>query len=278
MSTDHPPSGARRRLRPALLGAAVVAGVGLGAAALAGRSETGPGGAPERAQETSSGPGTSAPAPGAVVSPSDPPASPETLAPAPLLAFLGDSLTVGVGAPVDRGYAWQTAELLGWPIAVVDGVSGSGFLAPGGGLPMPDRVDAVVAAGPDVVVVAGGTNDVFGAYDPADVQAAASALLTDLRAGLPDATVVVLGPFPTSLEEVAAPSPTRDAVRAAAEAGGAEFVDAVEIVASVVTSDADWDRYVSADGLHPNEVGYGVLAGALAARLRALVDLAPALR
>jgi lysophospholipase L1-like esterase len=256
----------RPRAVPLVLAAAVAAGLGLGAAALAGRSPS----APEIAGTTGQVQDRSAtPAPSAT--PTEvPPAAPASDV-APRIAFLGDSLTEGVGAPPQRGYAWQTAERLGWPIAVVEGVSGSGFLAPGAGRPMPERVAAVVAADPDVVVVAGGTNDAFRGYAPADVGAAAGRLLDELRAARPDATVVVLGPFPTTFEAATAGDPTSDAVRAAAEAAGADFLDARALVAAAVPDPEQWDRYISADGLHPNELGYGVMADALAAELRTLV-------
>ena len=262
-----------RRLLPAVLGAAVVAGVGLGAVALSGRSDV-RGEQSGRAQATTAAtapaPASTAPGAGSAPSGADPavPAPQPADAP-PSIAFLGDSLTVGVGAPPGRGFAWQTAERLGWSIAVVEGFSGSGFVAGGGGRPMPDRVPAVVAADPDVVVVAGGSNDVFGGYDAQAVGQAATALLTELRAGLPEARIVVVGPFPTSLAELAEPSPVRDAVRAATQTAGAQFVDAGAIVASAVSAQSDWERYISADGLHPNEQGYEVMAQALA------VELAP---
>ncbi|WNB85377.1 SGNH/GDSL hydrolase family protein [Cellulomonas sp. ATA003] len=278
MTTPPPPP--RRRLVPVVVGVAVAAGLGLGAAALVGRPDSAPqsratsapsagttAGAPAAPTPTASS--TPAPAP-APVDPTAAPA-PDVDLDAPSLAFLGDSLTVGVGAPPERGFAWQTARTLGWPIAVVDGVSGSGFVAPGLGRPMPARVADVVAARPDVVVVAGGSNDVFGGYDADDVGAAATALLGDLSAGLPDATVVVMGPFPTSLAGAGAASPVRDAVRSAAEAAGAHWVDAATIVTATVSAESDWERYISADGLHPNELGYARLAQALAAELDAVV-------
>jgi lysophospholipase L1-like esterase len=264
-----PLTASRSRLVPLLVGVAVVMGVGLGAAALTGRLEAEVRG--ESSVPAEGGAPTAAPgAPEAGGARADEPSG-ETGEETPRIAFLGDSLTVGIGAGPQRGFAWQTAEELGWPIAIVEGVSGSGFVAPGGGRPMPERVPAVVAADPDVVVVAGGTNDVFQGYRPDDVGRAAERLLTDLRTGLPSATLVVLGPFPPSFEAVGSPDPTRDAVRAAAESAGASFLDAGGIVAAAVHDQADWDRYISPDGLHPNELGYSVLADALAADLQVLV-------
>jgi lysophospholipase L1-like esterase len=190
---------------------------------------------------------------------------------APSIAFFGDSLTEGIGAPSGRGYAWQTAELLDWPVAVVDGVSGSGFLAPGRGRPMPERVAAVVASDPDVVVVAGGTNDAFQGYDAAAIQAAATDVLTGLRAGLPDATIVVLGPFTSALVSGVPDGAAVDAVRAAATAADLDFIPASDIVGDALDDPLAASRLLSADGLHPNEDGYAVMADELAERLPALV-------
>lgn len=263
-----------RRVAVPLAALAVVA-VGTAGWALLGpgRSSSPTADGPSRTAAATPSPTALSPTPSAPPASSPPPAGPSALPDpdAPSIAFLGDSLTVGVGAPPERGYAWQTAEALGWPIAVVDGVSGSGFVAPGRGEPMTDRVDDVVAVAPEVVVVAGGSNDAFRGYEPAEVQAAATEVLTELRAGLPEATVVVLGPFVSVLLGGTQEDATTAAVRAAAEAAGVPFVDAAELVASATSGEQGLRPYLSADGLHPNETGYAVLAGALAERLPTLV-------
>lgn len=252
-----------------------LAALAVAAVGAAGWALLGPGRSSSQADAAPSRTVTATPVPSPTVpSPTTPPAADPTTVPdpdAPSIAFLGDSLTVGVGAPPERGFAWQTAEALGWPIAVVDGVSGSGFLAAGGGLPMPERVAAVVAAAPEVVVVAGGSNDAFRGYEPADVQAAATEVFTGLRAGLPEATVVALGPFTSVLFGSTQEDATTAAVRTAAEAAGVPFLDAAQLVGSVASGEQGLRPYLSADGLHPNETGYGVLAGALAEQLPALV-------
>lgn len=244
------------RLRVAALALAGIVTAGLALGALVARPDAGaPGTGRSLAPPTAGAPAT----------------GPAPAGHAPEMAFLGDSLTVGVGAPPGRGLAPVTAELLGWPTALVDGVSGSGFLAPGAGRPLTDRVGDVIDAAPDVVVVAAGTNDAGRGYPPADVGAAASQVLRELRAGLPDATLVVLGPFPTSADAVEADDPVRDAVRDAAQTEGAEFVDARELLASPGVDLERWDDYISGDGLHPNERGYALLADALAERVRSAV-------
>ncbi|NMR19748.1 SGNH/GDSL hydrolase family protein [Cellulomonas fimi] len=253
---------------------AVLVAVVVGALVWSGRSvpdDAAPAGSPTSAAATlEAGPTSSSTSGGPGVAP-QPSADPPIAADAPRIGFLGDSLTEGVGAPPERGYAWQTAEQLGWPLAVVDGVSGSGFVAPGLGRPMPERVDGVVAADPDVVVVAGGTNDAFRGYPADDVEDAAAALLDELDTDLPDATVVVLGPFTSVLTGGAGGDATAAAVRAAAEAAGVEYVDATELLDRATADSTQWRRYLSADGLHPNELGYEVIATALAGELRELV-------
>ncbi|KGM09782.1 SGNH/GDSL hydrolase family protein [Cellulomonas bogoriensis] len=192
---------------------------------------------------------------------------PEAQDTTPRIAFLGDSLTVGVGAPQERGFAWQTAELLDWPLAVVDGVSGSGYVAPGLGSPMPDRAGNVIDAEPDVVVVAGGNNDIFQGVGAEQVEPAADQLFTDLREGLPDATLVVVGPFPTSLAGLETTDPVLDAVRRVSADADAHFVDPRDLLAGPLAELETWDPYISPDGLHPNEGGYQLIAEALAGAL-----------
>lgn len=191
----------------------------------------------------------------------------------PTIAFLGDSITEGIGAPPRAGYAWVTAERLGWPIAVVDGVSGSGYLTPGYDRPMPHRVARVVASDPDVVVVAGGTNDVFTGYRPHEVARAARGLLAELSADLPDALVVVLGTFPTSADAaLTGEGAVDDELRAAAAEVDAVFVDAHDLIGDALDDPGDWASYISGDGVHPNESGYRVLGEALAVRLDEIVE------
>jgi lysophospholipase L1-like esterase len=178
------------------------------------------------------------------------------------VAFLGDSLTEGVGAPPEQGFAWRLASKLGWEAATVDGVSGSGYLASGAGRPLPERVWGIVRVDPDVVVVSGGNNDAFQGFAPQDVRPAAEQTFRALAAGLPDARIVVLGPFPTSPAALSSPDAMNQAVRAAAKAVGVEYVDARQVVDDVPLSMVG--DYLSADGLHPNEAGHEAIATELA--------------
>jgi acyl-CoA thioesterase-1 len=107
---------------------------------------TNPGAAPRDATDGRSPEPGEAPAPERVV-PAD----------APLVVFLGDSLTAGLGLPVDQAYpAVVAAELArkGRPVRVVNaGVSGD---TTAGGL---RRAEWVLTQRPDVLVLALGAND-----------------------------------------------------------------------------------------------------------------------
>ena len=112
-------------------------------------------------------------------------------------AFLGDSYTFGVGAtePTD-GYAYLVSKAEDWTSRVV-GLPGSGYVRVAirddkniaAGLP------AVIAAQPQVVIVASGHNDAMPNVDYRETEAAALKDLRELRTALPKATIVVVGPI-----------------------------------------------------------------------------------
>ena len=189
--------------------------------------------------------------PPAPISPAEPP-GPTTA------VFLGDSYTVGLGG---TGYVQDTAEELGW-IVLPSGQSGTGYVAAGiedWMSPYGDRVDVVVQARPDVVLVQGSTNDV--GRPVADVRAAAQSLYRELSHRLPEAEIVVLGPTAPPVVDGTAVRAVRDALRAAAEDAGVRFVDPIA---------GGWLQPTEAsygDGLHPNDAGYLELVDRLAAEL-----------
>ena len=112
-------------------------------------------------------------------------------------AFLGDSYTFGVGAtqPSD-GYAYLVARAEHWTARIV-GLPGSGYVR----VAIRDHKNiaaglaAVIAAQPRVVIVASGHNDAMPHVPYTQTQAAALRDLGALRAALPQATIVVLGPI-----------------------------------------------------------------------------------
>jgi lysophospholipase L1-like esterase len=180
-------------------------------------------------------------------------------------AFLGDSYSPAMGQAIaDYNFAAIMSKRLGWE-AIPFGQGGTGYTNPGqaeeGDSVFADRVDAVIAAAPDVVIVQGSTND----RDYDATLKAAGGLLASLRAGLPDATIIAVGPLLTPTLGAAAVEPTRDAVRDAATAAGIPFVDPLQ---------EEWlsgdDSLFVADGIHPSGTGQAEIAKRLTAAVQAI--------
>lgn len=194
------------------------------------------------------------------------PAATETPAAAPaVVAFLGDSYTAGAGA-TESSSRWTSvlAAANGW-VEVNLGEADSGYGTPGGdGRSYADRVADVVAAQPDVVVVSGGRFDYSGSASADAVSASISATFTSLRAGLPEARIIAMGPIwdaselPSRLAEIA------DEVRAAAESAGATFV-------AIGQPFADQPDLLRADGILPNDAGYAKLSTTIGSSVTPLI-------
>ncbi|WP_143153909.1 SGNH/GDSL hydrolase family protein [Rhodococcus rhodnii] len=189
-------------------------------------------------------------------------ASPTAAAAAPVRAVvLGDAYSEGAGAESStQGFAMQVGSKFCWDTVVL-GQSGTGYTVPAvaseGRASFPDRVADVVAASPDVVVVQGSTIDTGGV----EQTEAASAVFGGLRAALPQASIVAIGP-------VAAPGvgqsdvlASRDAVAEAAQAHGVVFLDPVE---------KQWlaqPEHFTDGGVVPSAAGHTAFAEAIAAEL-----------
>jgi len=198
---------------------------------------------------------------GAAPAPTPPPAT-HLVAGQPLVAFLGDSWTAGVGATDRRGYVVRTAERLGWGYANL-GVGGSGYSVPGPHHSLfAQRIPQLVALHPDVVVVQGSLNERHST--PGRLGPAAQATLAQLTAALPPGTpVLVVG----ACYNPGTADPTidwinREVSRAATEAG-LPFVDPAA---------AGWldphDPGLWSDTIHPDDRGHQLFADALAPLLQ----------
>ena len=182
---------------------------------------------------------------------------------------LGDSYTEGSGATAKfTAFPSRLCRLEGWGDCWASGSGGTGYLAVGtivGRVAYGDRLASdVLPWHPDVVVVTGGRND-NGKGTPAQVQAAATDLFAHIRAGLPGARLVVTSPFPASTAEATSPSLTAigDAIRAAAEVAGAQYVDVMGPSSYIIGSTG----LVGPDGVHPTQAGHDRLADVLAAQI-----------
>lgn len=170
----------------------------------------------------------------------------------PQTVVLGDSYTAGDGlTSLDDRWAEHLGYAQGWSVDV-DGVGSTGFLNGGacGDKQFSARLDGVLAAGPDVLIIQGGVND--WQQSPADVRAAASDLL-DRAKDVP--RVVVVGPAPApSRGDLAA---VDDALAAAAESSQREYISAL-----------GWDLEFLPDRLHMTPAGHAEYADRVAASLQ----------
>ncbi|MFN3707557.1 SGNH/GDSL hydrolase family protein [Microcella sp.] len=176
----------------------------------------------------------------------------------PVVAFYGDSYTLGTGASSD-GARWSTiiSADRGWR-EVNPSVNGLGFINNRSVFGEGDLPSIIIAAEPDLVFVTMGLNDNFTYERRPDerdrIREQIGIDLERLRDGLPEARIVVVEPFwytderPDSVEVIIG------WVREGAEAIDAEFIAGA----------SRWiegrPELMAADGLHPNDDGYAVMA------------------
>ncbi len=188
----------------------------------------------------------------------------------PKAIVLGDSYTEGLVC-----YAQRLADLMGWEVWS-SGVGGTGYLNPGpaGRVKFRDRVQTdVIAHNPDIVLVAGGINDV--SDSPASLRIEAEALYDTILTNLPSAKLVVVGPWWPRGNPPQFVLDARDAFKAAAASRGLEFIDPLVATnasqtnigwitgtgnAGNPTGDGNADSYISSDGTHPTDLGHQYLA------------------
>lgn len=179
----------------------------------------------------------------------------------PSALWIGDSYSAGVGAPsVDEGWAGLVAQRLDWSLTNL-ALGGTGYVAtssgPGCGRDeqCPNFADVVTdvapADGVDIVVVAGGRNDINA--DTGELDTAVDAFYATLRARYPDAVLIATNP----LWDSGAPPPhiarLTGVVAAAARAHDVHFVD----LGQPLSGRSD---LVAADGVHPTSRGHVALA------------------
>ena len=212
----------------------------------------------------------------APVAPADPPATPNegfgidpdtqptiTDPDAPLVAFYGDSYTLGTGASAkDKRWSTIICSDRGWN-EFNPSVNGLGFV--NNRTPDLDEPTQIIAAQPDIVFVTMGLNDNFSySFAAEDIHAAIDRDLSHLEAELPDARFVVVEPFwytddrPDSLGTII------DWVHDAADEIGADWVPDAS---HWIEHHPEW---MASDGLHPNDDGYAEIARRMDAALTTL--------
>lgn len=181
---------------------------------------------------------------------------------------LGDSITWGVGSSTGNGYRgplWDKLAADGHPLDFVGTLRGGSMSDPDNQGHSGYRIDQIAALAdasltryrPNVVTLHIGTNDLQGASEVDSAIARLKALVSQITADVPDATVLVasLVVSTSSSEERfrgAYNQATRQIVSDAQAAGKhVAFVD----MSSLTTADL-------ADPLHPNDSGYQKMADA----------------
>lgn len=177
--------------------------------------------------------------------------------PTPLdLLVLGDSIASGTdyGGLGSKGWPAIVAQQLGLHL-LRDFQPGTGYATAGlFGSAYTDRVDKDVALKPSIVIVEGSRNDV----DAAATTRAAAGVLGKLHSQLPQATILVIGPFYLDKTD-GRTTPTNEAVKAVAASLGLTYVDTIK--AGWFTGPAR--SLVASDGIHPTDEGHRYLANLL---------------
>ncbi|SDO31216.1 Lysophospholipase L1 [Microbacterium sp. ru370.1] len=207
--------------------------------------------------------------------PTSPSAAPaDTTAPAdgPVVSFYGHSYTRGTGASSsERRWSTIVSAERGWQ-EINRSENGLGFVnrrdSMLGGL---DDIPAlVIADDPDIVFVTMGLNDNF-SYDTRadDIHTRIDSDLERLRDGLPEARIVVVEPFWYTDDRPASVDVIAGWVDDAAARIGADHISGAShwLDGHYATAQVSW---MAADGLHPNDIGYAVMAERMDAALRAL--------
>jgi hypothetical protein len=196
----------------------------------------------------SSTPGSSTPAR------SSPPTTPTVVAAsAGLLDAVGDAYTSGApeGGRGSAGWPALVAAYLGVRL-VNRGVAGTGYLVAAQSTTFGERVAQVIADRPTLVIVWGARIDV--SEPSAALQAATKGALHALKAGLPAATVVAIGPAWINGAPPAAYVAARNAEAAGAQAAGALFLD------PLAQNWFDGPGLMSTDRVHPTNAGFASAA------------------
>ncbi|MET0812348.1 MAG: SGNH/GDSL hydrolase family protein [Microbacterium sp.] len=188
----------------------------------------------------------------------------------PVVAFYGDSYTLGTGAS-DPSLRWSSivSAERGWR-EFNPSVNGLGFVNNRTSAGDGDLPDQIIEQNPDIVFVTMGLNDNF-SFDRAGdrIHSAIRDDLTRLRTALPDARFVVVEPFWYTAERPESVETIIGWVREEAEAIDADWIaGASRWLDGHYAGDAE--SWMAADGLHPDDTGYAEMAERMDAALRAL--------
>ncbi|MCY7395664.1 MAG: SGNH/GDSL hydrolase family protein [Nocardioides sp.] len=186
----------------------------------------------------------------------------------PSLAVLGDTFTSGVD--VDPADTWPgvLCRQVGCRYLPTYAVARTGYTYPGAdGLTATQRVEAVVSAQPDIVVLAVGASDTSATQEQMSV--AFTQVLDRLSTGLPQAQVVVLSPFWPSAPAPAPVITMRSWVYDIAVPRGVQFVNVTDLF------DAAHADLVQPAGFAPDLRGHAYIAQTVREFVQAARDGVP---
>ena len=177
----------------------------------------------------------------------------------PVVAFYGDSYTLGTGAS-DFDHRWSTivSRQRDW-VEVNPSVNGLGFINNRYDTDLPATI---IAADPDIVFVTMGLNDNF-SFDAAssEIKTQITSDIARLKKELPNARFVVVEPFWYTDERPASVETIIGWVKDAAAAIGADYIPGAS---HWIEGHPEW---MAADTLHPNDEGYAEMAERMDAAL-----------
>ena len=152
----------------------------------------------------------------------------------PTIGFIGDSYSGGSADVPPASTIDRVASRRLGVRSVSSAQGGTGYITDGkaniasnSAFGSAERVGRIVQAAPDAVAIVGGLNDE--GKDLGQFAAAVKKILTDLRAGLPDAPIVVVGPQPSGGARTVGGT-FADLVKATADAVASCGVDGVAFV------------------------------------------------
>lgn len=180
------------------------------------------------------------------------------------MVAVGDAYTTGTasGGFGAKNWAALVAAHFDWALSTV-AAPGAGFLERGSGPgTFVDRVPDVVGHHPQVVLVWGARNDV--GLSTSRLATAISTFVAHVKAALPHAQVVLIGPSWTDKTPPSAYQTSDAAEKAAAAAAKVAYVDDLS---------EDWlggKGLVDSDGIHPTDAGDAAIASHLIADLEVL--------
>lgn len=189
----------------------------------------------------------------------------------PLVAFYGDSYTLGTGAS-DPALRWSTiiSEDRGWR-EFNPSVNGLGFVNHRSDFGENDLPALVIAQDPDIVFVTMGLNDNFSFAGRSDlILETITDDLTRLREALPDARIIVVEPFWYTEDRPESVPTIIGWVESAAARIDADWIPGASRWLDGHYAGSD-DSWMAADGLHPSDVGYAHMAEEMDAALGRLV-------